>query len=63
MEEKKQVLQQISIEDIDKFCEEMEYKKSKKRKHKFHSQVEDAIEIIPNEEGYGQKDFDSENLL
>ncbi len=52
MEEKRQVLQQISIEDIDGFCEEAEYRKSKKRKLESHSQVEDALEIIPNEEKY-----------
>ena len=56
-------MRQISVEDIDNFCEKAEYKKGKGRKFESHSQVEDALEIIPNEEGYEYKDSDPENLL
>ncbi len=62
-EEERQVLQQISVEDIDSFCEEAEYKKGKKRKPESHTQVEDALEIIPNEERYEQEASDPENSL
>ncbi len=51
-EEERQVLRQISVEDIDSFCEEVEHRKIKEPKLESHSQVEDALEIIPNEEGY-----------
>ena len=62
-EEERQVLRQSSVGDIDSFCEEAEYKKGKKRKSESHTQVEDASEIIPNEERYEQEDSDPENPL
>ena len=62
-EEDRQVLWQISIEDIDSFCEEAENIKGKKRKPEFQSQIEETLEIIPNKKGYEQKDSDPENLF
>ena len=62
-EEERQVLRQISVEDINSFCEESKNRKGKRRKPESHSQVEDALEIILNEKRYKQEDFDPENLL
>ena len=61
--EERQVLRQIFVEDIDSFCEEAEHEKGKERKLESHSQVEDALEIIPNEEGYKKEDSDTRNPL
>ena len=62
-EKERQVLQQISVEDIDSFCEKEEYRKDKRRKLESHSQLEDALKVISNGEGYEQEDFDPENSL
>ena len=51
-EEERQVLRQISVEDIDSFYKEAEHRKGKERKPEFHSQVEDVSKIIPNEKAY-----------
>ncbi len=63
MEEKRQVLRQISVKDIDGFCEEAEHRKGNKQKLESYNQVEDALEIISNKEEYDQEDSDLENLL
>lgn len=52
LRKKKDVSYDISLEDIDGFCEEIEQGKSKGRKADSHCRVEDALEIIPIEEGF-----------
>ncbi len=54
--ENRQVLRQISVEDIDSFCEAAEHKKGKKRKPESPSKVKYGLEMILNQEEYEQED-------
>lgn len=63
MEEERCVLRQISSDDIDNFCEQTESSKGKARKTNLDHQIEEALNIIPLEEGDVQEDSDPENPI
>lgn len=62
-EEERRVLRQISSDDIDNFCEQTESSKGKAQKTNLNHQIEEALNIIPLEEGNVQEDSDPENPI
>lgn len=62
-EEENRILRQLSVEDIDRFCEQNETNKSKAQKRNIKDHVESALDIIPIEEGDDYEDSKLENLI
>lgn len=55
--EEKRILRQLSVEDIDRFCEQSETSKGKAQKTSTKNHVESALDIIPIEEGDDYEDL------
>lgn len=62
-EEKKAILRQLSVNDIDKECETVATKKRKATVLASHHLFEKVLDLIPIEEGKNEEDSDSENPL
>lgn len=62
-QEEKLVLRQISSNDIDNFCKQTQSSKGKARKTNLDHQIEEALNIIPLDEGDVQEDSDSETPI
>lgn len=48
-EEEKQILRQLSVEDIDRFCEQSETSKGKTQKTNTKDHIENTLDIIDSE--------------